>query len=151
MKNPFSCFCLYVFLSVFSGIIKANDTAVLTKHEWSFKGPFGTFDRAQLQRGFQVYKEVCAACHSLELLSYRNLEDLGFSKDEVKAIAREYQVNDGPNDQGEIFERPALPSDRFVKPYANKEAARATNNGAYPPDLSLITKARPGGADYIYA
>jgi ubiquinol-cytochrome c reductase cytochrome c1 subunit len=151
MKNPFFYFCLYVFLTVFSEIIKANESAVLTMQEWSFNGPYGTFDRAQLQRGFQVYKEVCAACHSLELLSYRNLEALGFSKDEVKEIAREYQVKDGPNDQGEMFERSALPSDRFAKPYANKEAARATNNGAYPPDLSLITKARPGGADYVYA
>lgn len=151
MKNPFFYFSLYIFLSIFSGIIQAKESAVLPKQEWSFNGPFGTFDRAQLQRGYQVYVEVCAACHSLELLSYRNLEDLGFSKDEVKAIAREYQVNDGPNDQGEMFERSALPSDRFAKPYANKEAARAANNGAYPPDLSLITKARPGGPDYIYA
>jgi ubiquinol-cytochrome c reductase cytochrome c1 subunit len=118
---------------------------------WSFDGPLGTFDRAALQRGFQVYKESCAACHSMNLLAYRNLAALGFSDPEIKALAAEATVMDGPNDQGEMFERPARPSDRFKAPFANDKAAAAANNGATPPDLSLITKARHGGPDYIYS
>lgn len=131
--------------------------------KWSFDGLFGTYDRAALQRGFQVYKEVCANCHAMNQLRYRDLGGgtgaghggpvvgLGFTEDEVKAIAAEYKVMDGPNDQGEMFERPARPSDRFKKPFPNEQAARAINNGAYPLDLSLIVEARVGGADYIYA
>lgn len=118
---------------------------------WSFSGLFGTFDRAAAQRGFQVYKEVCAACHSISLVRYRNLEEIGFSPEQVKAIAAEYETKDGPNDEGEMFMRPAIPSDIFFKPYANDEAARAANDGSIPIDLSLITKARPHGADYVYA
>lgn len=120
------------------------------KQYWSYAGVFGTFDRAALQRGFQVYKEVCSACHSLNQVYYRNLAALGFSDAEIKAIAAEYTVMDGPNDQGEMFERPARPSDRFKSPFPNDEAARNANNGALPPDLSLIVKARHGGPDYIY-
>ncbi|HEC14711.1 MAG TPA: cytochrome c1, partial [Rhodospirillales bacterium] len=112
---------------------------------------FGTFDRGALKRGFQIYSEVCSACHSLRLLSYRNLKEIGFSKNEIKAIAAEKEVQDGPNDDGEMFMRPAKPADRFVSPYPNKKAAQAANNGALPPDLSLIVKARKGGADYIHA
>jgi ubiquinol-cytochrome c reductase cytochrome c1 subunit len=119
--------------------------------DWSFNGPLGTFDRAALQRGFQVYKEVCSACHSLRLLSYRNLEWIGFSEEEVAAIARQYTVMDGPNDEGEMFERAALPSDRFRSPFANEEQARFANNGAYPLDLSVITKARKDGSNYLYS
>lgn len=131
--------------------LAAGEAQKLPSQHWSFSGMFGTYDRAALQRGFQVYKEVCSACHSARLLSYRNLVNLGFSEDEVKAIAAGYEVTDGPNDQGEMFKRPARPSDRFVSPFPNEEAARAANNGANPPDLSLITKARVGGADYIHA
>ena len=119
--------------------------------EWSFNGPFGTFDRTELQRGFQVYKSVCAACHSMQKLSYRNLAALGYNEDEIKAIAAEYTVMDGPDDEGEMFERPARPSDRFKSPYANEKQARYANNGAYPPDMSLIVKARKYGPDYMYA
>ncbi|MCW5729835.1 MAG: cytochrome c1 [Alphaproteobacteria bacterium] len=118
---------------------------------WSFSGPFGTYDRAAAQRGFQVYKEVCAACHSVKYLAYRNLRDLGFSEAEVKAIAAQYEVTDGPNDDGEMFQRPAVPADRFKSPFANDKAARAANGGALPPDLSLIAKARPNGANYLHA
>ncbi|MBI1273547.1 MAG: cytochrome c1 [Alphaproteobacteria bacterium] len=120
-------------------------------HGWHHAGPFGTFDRAALQRGFQVYKEVCAACHSLKLLSYRNLQAIGFNEAEVKAIAAQYTVTDGPDDNGDMYERPARPSDRFVSPFANDNAARASNNGALPPDLSLIAKARHGGESYLYS
>ena len=119
--------------------------------DWSFDGMFGTFDRGAAQRGFQVYQEVCAACHSLKLVAYRNLSGIGLSEDQIKAIAAEVEVTDGPNDEGKMFQRPARPSDRFVKPFANDNAARAANNGALPPDLSLMVKARKGGADYLHA
>jgi ubiquinol-cytochrome c reductase cytochrome c1 subunit len=117
---------------------------------WSFEGPLGTFDPAARQRGFQVYKEVCSACHSMNLLHYRDLEDIGFSADQVKAIAAGVQVQDGPNDTGDMFERPGRPYDVFKPPFANDQAARAGNNGALPPDLSLIIKAREDGPDYVY-
>ncbi|HEY1096130.1 MAG TPA: cytochrome c1 [Alphaproteobacteria bacterium] len=121
------------------------------KMDWSFNGPTGTFDRPSLQRGFQVYKEVCSACHSMHLLAYRNLQDIGLTELQTKALAAQITVQDGPNDEGEMFDRPGLPSDRFKSPYPNEKAARAANGGAYPPDLSLIAKARHGGADYIHA
>lgn len=118
---------------------------------WPNDGIFGTYDRAALQRGFQVYKEVCSACHSMSLPYYRDLSDIGFTADEVKALAAQVQVTDGPNDQGQMFQRPGKPSDHFVSPFANEQAARAANGGALPPDLSLIVKARAGGADYVAA
>ena len=118
---------------------------------WPQAGMFGTYDRAALQRGFQVYKQVCSTCHALRYLSYRDLADLGFNAAEVKAIAADYQVQDGPNDQGEMFQRPGRPSDDFVKPFANDQAARAANGGALPPNLSLIIKAREGHEDYVYS
>lgn len=112
---------------------------------WSFAGPFGTYDRAQLQRGFKVYREVCAGCHGLSRVAFRNLAEPGgpgFSEDQVKALAAEYQVKDGPNDAGDYFERAGIPSDRFPSPFPNEQAARASNGGAYPPDFSLLAKAR---------
>lgn len=115
-----------------------------------FEGPFGTYDKASLQRGLQVYRQVCAGCHGLKLVAFRNLTALGYTDGQVKTIAAEYTIQDGPNDEGEMFERPGRPSDRFKSPFANDKAAAASNNGAIPPDLSLITKARHGGADYIY-
>jgi len=118
--------------------------------EWSFEGVFGTYDRAALQRGFQVYKEVCAACHPVKHLAFRDLVEIGYSEDEVKGIAAQVQVQDGPNDTGEMFQRPGRPSDPIPGPFPNDQAARAANNGALPPDLSLITKARDGGEDYVY-
>lgn len=117
---------------------------------WSFEGAFGTFDPAARQRGFQVYREVCSACHSLNLVHYRDLEDIGFSEEQVKAIAASVQVQDGPNDNGDMYERPGRPYDAFKAPFPNLQAARAANNGALPPDLSLIVKAREGGPDYVY-
>lgn len=123
----------------------------IPKQSWGFQKILGAYDRASLQRGFQVYKEVCAACHSLHHLSYRNLKDLGYKDAEIKAIAAQVTVQDGPNDAGDMFDRPGKPSDRFVSPFKNEQAARAANNGAYPPDLSLIAKARKSGPDYLYA
>src|SRR5262249_12768958 len=121
---------------------RAEDETPHPPHQqWSFDGVFGTYDRAASQRGFQVYKEVCAACHPVKHLFYRDLEELGYSEEQVKGVAAQVQVTDGPNDQGEMFQRPGRPSDRFVAPFANDQAARAANNGALPPDLSLITKA----------
>ncbi|MFC7473201.1 cytochrome c1 [Dankookia sp. GCM10030260] len=129
----------------------AGEAMKLPEVRFSFDGIFGHYDRASAQRGFQVYKEVCANCHSMHLLSYRNLRDLGLSDAEVRAIAATVQVQDGPNDEGQMFERAGRASDRFRSPFPNDNAARAANNGALPPDLSLITKAREGGAAYIHA
>ena len=118
---------------------------------WHHKGIFGTYDRGALQRGFLVYKQVCSACHSMNLVAYRNLADLGYSEAEIKSIAAEKTVSDGPDDEGKMFDRPGRPSDHFVPPFANEKAARFANNGALPPDLSLIVKARHGGEDYVYS
>jgi ubiquinol-cytochrome c reductase cytochrome c1 subunit len=124
------------------------------KNDWSFEGIFGTFDRSSLQRGYQVYQEVCSGCHSIQHLSYRNLSEKGgpeFSLDEAKAIAAQFEVTDGPNDEGEMFTRPRRLSDKFVNPFPNIQAATTANGGAYPPDMSVLVKARKGGADYIYS
>lgn len=129
--------------------VRAEDEALPTVH-WSFSGAFGTFDQAALRRGFQVYKEICSACHSMNLVHYRDLAALGYSEDEIKAIAASVQITDGPNDNGDMYDRPGRPSDAFKAPFANEQAARAANGGALPPDLSLIVKARKGGADYVH-
>ena len=133
-----------------AGTAGAAEEAALPSEHWSFDGIFGTYDRAELQRGFQVYQEVCSVCHAVQHLSYRDLAEIGFSEEEVKAIASTAKVTDGPNDAGEMFERQGRPSDPFVRPFANDKAARAGNNGALPPDLSLIIKAREGGPRYAY-
>jgi len=138
-------------LGLMGGAMAAEGEIHLPDTKFSFEGVFGTYDRASLQRGFQVYKEVCSACHSMHLLSYRNLQEIGLNAEEVAAVAASVQIQDGPNDNGEMFERPGRASDRFRSPFANAAAARAANNGALPPDLSVITKARAGGADYIHA
>lgn len=119
--------------------------------EWEFDGVFGKFDRPSIQRGLQVYKEVCAACHGLKRVAFRTLTDVGFSEAEVKSFAASYSIQDGPNDVGEMFDRPGRPADRFPSPYLNENASRAANNGAYPPDQSLIVKAREDGANYVYS
>jgi ubiquinol-cytochrome c reductase cytochrome b/c1 subunit len=118
-----------------------HGSPVPPRQVWSFSGPFGTFDRAQLQRGFKVYREVCAVCHGLKYVAFRNLEGLGYSEAQVKQIASEYKVQDGPNDQGEMFEREGRPADHFPPPWPNENAARARYNGV-PPDMSVLAKAR---------
>ncbi|MEM7619337.1 MAG: cytochrome c1 [Pseudomonadota bacterium] len=136
---------LLVSAAITSGFAAGGGGVTVPKQSWTFNGFFGTYDKAQLQRGFQVYKEVCAACHGMKYLSYRNLGESGgpgFSEAQIKSIAAEYEVKDGPNDEGELFERPARPSDRFISPFANEQEARAANNGAYPVDFSTIAKAR---------
>ena len=146
---------LVVFISLFSFSTSSEEVkSEFIKTKWSFEGIFGTFDRASLQRGYQVYQEVCSGCHSVQHLSYRNLSEKGgpeFSTEEAKAIAAQFDVEDGPNSNGEMFMRPGRLSDKFVKPYPNVEASTAANDGAYPPDMSVLTKARAGGADYIYS
>jgi ubiquinol-cytochrome c reductase cytochrome c1 subunit len=129
----------------------AEESPVVPKQAWSFSSLVGTFDRGALQRGFQVYKEVCAACHGLQYVRFRELEALGFTKQEIKAIAASYSIQDGPNEEGEVFERPGRSSDAMPSPYKNENASRAANHGAYPPDLSLMVKARADGANYLYA
>jgi ubiquinol-cytochrome c reductase cytochrome c1 subunit len=139
------------------------------EQDWSFAGPFGHYDKGQLQRGLKVYREACAACHSLDLIAFRTLQDLGYSEGQVRALAAEYEVQDGPDSAGDMFTRAAIPSDTFPSPFANPEQAAASNNGAAPPDFSLIAKARgvirgfptfvfdiftqyaEGGPDYIYS
>ena len=152
-KSSYLFIILFVFS--FSNISFSKETNVeLLKPSWSFDGFFGKFDRASLQRGYQVYKEVCASCHSMKQLSYRNLGEQGgpeFTEAEVKAIASQYEVLDGPNAEGEMFTRKGKPSDKFKSPYLNENASRAANGGAYPPDMSVLVKARPGGSDYIYS
>jgi ubiquinol-cytochrome c reductase cytochrome c1 subunit len=143
--------CLVASLLAGSVAMAAGaEHAALPSKDWSFYSIFGTYERDAQQRGFLVYKQVCASCHGLRLLAYRNLTEIGFSEDEVKAIAAEYSVTDGPDENGDMFERPATPADRFVSPFPNDNAARASNGGALPPDLSLIVKARLGGPDYVF-
>ncbi|MEJ8572246.1 cytochrome c1 [Microbaculum marinum] len=134
----------------------AGEQRELKEVNFTFEGPFGTFDRGQLQRGYKVYEQVCSGCHSLDLLSFRNLAEEGgpgFSPAQARVLAAEFprQVLDGPDAFGDMFERPGKPSDRFPPPFVNEAAARASNSGAYPPDFSVLAKAREGGADYIYS
>ena len=136
-------------LSFGATAIAADDMPPLPQHEWDFTGPFGTYNRAAAQRGFQVYKEVCSACHSMNMLSYRNLEELGLTENQVKALASEVQVAD-IGDDGSPIERPARPSDHFKAPFPNEAAAATANGGKAPPDLSVIIKAREGGPNYVY-
>ena len=153
MKNLFKILLALLFTFNLTSLKSAEKVEYL-KTDWSFKGLFGKFDRGALQRGYQVYTEVCASCHSMKYLSYRNLAERGgpeFTELEAKAIAASFEVIDGPNTDGEMFTRPAKLSDKFVMPYENVEAAKAANGGAYPPDMSVLTKARSGGADYIYS
>ena len=123
----------------------AGETPVPPQQRWSFSGPFGTFDRAQLQRGFKVYREVCAGCHGLKLVAFRNLAQSGgpeFSRKQIEALAPEYKIKDGPNESGDMFERPGRPADYFPPPFPNEQAAAAANGGKAPPDLSVMAKAR---------
>ena len=155
MKRSIKSFILVLFISVFfEQNIFAEEKKKLLSPDWSFKGYFGKFDRASLQRGYQVYTEVCSSCHSMKYLSYRNLAEEGgpeFSEDQAKAIAANFEVIDGPNDDGEMYTRQAKLSDKFVSPYQNNKEAMASNGGAYPPDMSVLVKARSGGADYLYS
>jgi len=147
-------FLVFVLFFFSNHQLLAEESKKLLKQDWGFKGFFGKFDRASLQRGYQVYAEVCASCHSMKYLSYRNLSEPGgpeFSIEQAKAIASQFELTDGPNDDGEMFTRTAKLSDKFIRPYANEKEAKSLNGGAYPPDMSVLVKARKGGADYIYS
>jgi ubiquinol-cytochrome c reductase cytochrome c1 subunit len=136
---------------MFGSVAQAAGGGTKIPHQdWSFSGPFGVYEHASIQRGFQVFKEVCSSCHSLDLIAFRNLQDVGFSEAEVKAIAAESTVMAEPNEDGEVLERDAKPSDFWPGPFANEQEAVAAH-GTMPPDLSLMAKARVGGPDYIYA
>jgi ubiquinol-cytochrome c reductase cytochrome c1 subunit len=128
----------------------AQDAPTPPHMQWSWQGPFGTFDLAAAQRGFQVYSEVCSTCHALKQLHYRDLSGIGLTPDQIKAIALAVTVPQGVDDQGQPKEGPATPGSQFRSPFANEQAARAAMNGALPPDLSLIVNAREGGPDYVY-
>lgn len=161
-----------IMVGLAGGAFAAGNAPHIERQEWSFAGPFGTFDKGQLQRGFKVYREVCAACHGLRQVAFRNLAEPGgpgFSEEQAKVIAAEYTIEDGPDDAGDMFDRPGILADKFPSPFPNEQAARASNSGAYPPDFSLLAKARAAhrgfpwfvfdaftqyqeqGADYIYA
>jgi ubiquinol-cytochrome c reductase cytochrome c1 subunit len=151
LRTSFKALALAIGLFAAAPAYAAGGDIEIPDRKFSFDGVFGTYDRASAQRGFQVYKEVCSACHSMRLVSYRNLRELGLTEAQVAGIASQFQIVDGPNDEGQMFERAGRPADRFRKPFANDAAARAANNGALPPDLSVMTKARAGGADYLFA
>lgn len=152
LKSVLLAAALAIGITGITGAAQASGDAIkLPIQSWSHNGPLGSFDRGSLQRGLQVYREVCAACHSLRFIAFRNLGGIGLNEEEVKAVAASYQVAAGPNDAGEMFQRPGIPADRFPSPFPNEQAARAANNGAYPPDLSLMTKARVGFENYLYA
>ena len=129
---------------------RAQELSDLPKQKWSFDGPFGAFDLAQVQRGFGVYMNVCSNCHSMQLLHYRDLAGIGLSADQIKAVAASVQVPLGLDDQGQPLEGPGTAASQFRSPFPNDKAARAALNGALPPDLSLIYNAREGHGDYIY-
>ena len=154
MKNFLKILSLTILLSGFALSSYSAEKVEYLKTDWSFKGLFGKFDRGALQRGYQVYTEVCSSCHSMKYLSYRNLAEEGgpeFTIAQAKAIAASFEVTDGPNDDGEMYTRPGKLSDKFVMPYDNVKAAQAANGGAYPPDMSVLVKARGDGVDYIYS
>jgi ubiquinol-cytochrome c reductase cytochrome c1 subunit len=154
VKNIHKLFSIIILSCLTSANVISAEKVEYLKTDWTFKGLFGKFDRASLQRGYQVYTEVCAACHSMKYLSYRNLSEKGgpeFSVAQAKAIAASFEVTDGPNADGDMFQRPGKLSDKFVMPYENVKAAEAANGGAYPPDMSVLVKARGGGVDYIYS
>jgi ubiquinol-cytochrome c reductase cytochrome c1 subunit len=149
-KHALAAWALTTVLLASAPDLAAQETPPLPPQEWSFEGVFGTYDLASAQRGFQVYKEICSACHPVKHLYFRDLASIGYDADEIKAIAATYQVTDGPNDQGQMYQRPGRPSDPIPGPFPNDQAARAANNGALPPDQSLIVKARHDGSDYVY-
>ncbi|PHQ69120.1 MAG: cytochrome c1 [Sneathiella sp.] len=140
-----------VSMGIAGGAHASGGAIELKSISWHHGGMFGTYDRASAQRGVQVYREVCAGCHGLGLIAFRTLADLGFSEEEIKAIAAESDYVDGPDGEGEMFERPGKPFDVFPTPFPNENAARASNGGAFPPDLSLIVKARADGDNYLYS
>ena len=154
---PAAFFAVLLLVTNISITHAAGDAIPPKKQAWTTNGLFGSFDRKQLKRGWQVYDEVCSSCHSIRLIYYRNLAEIGFSKAEIKEISADVEVAAGPNDEGETHDdgepimRPAKPFDKIASPYPNEQASRAANGGALPPDLSLMTKARINGANYLHS
>ncbi len=139
-----------IFTTLFiQALFSASDGLKPMKYNFSFDGILGSLDKNSAQRGLQVFTEVCAACHGLNHLAYRSLEDIGYNKSQINNIAKQFLIDDIPDENGEIKKRNAIYSDKFVNPYPNEEAAKVSNNGAYPPDLTLIVKARKDGANYL--
>jgi len=134
-----------------AGVAAANEGAELQKPGFSFQGIFGRYDAAALKRGWQVFHEVCANCHGLRQVAYRNLSAIGLTEDEIKAVAAERETSGGVNDEGTPINRPGRASDKYIPPFPNDKAAAAANGGAAPPDLSLMAKARAGGPNYVYS
>jgi len=154
MINKLKIFFVILIFLFSSGLKASEKKTPFIDTNWNFKGIFGKFDRGELRRGYQVYSEVCSGCHSISQLSYRNLYEKGgpeFSIENVKQIAASFDVLDGPNSDGEMFTRPGRLPDKFVDPYPNIESAIAANGGAYPPDMSVLAKARKDGPAYIYS
>ena len=151
MKKKILTAAALTFALGFGGAAQAAPAEDIPSRDFSFDGIFGTFDYASAQRGLQVLEQACMACHSMELVPFYTLEGIGYTEEEVLAIAEQYNVEDGPDDRGNMFERPGRATDTIPDPYPNEQAARAANQGAYPPDLSVITKAREGGPEYLYA
>ena len=139
----------FLILIFITNLFSAEEALKPEQYPFSFSKPLGKIDKNSAQRGLQVYVEVCASCHGLKHVAYRNLEELGYNKDQINTIAAQFELDDLPNDEGEILKRKAIYSDSFVEPYENNNAAKAANNGAYPPDLSLMVKARKDGSNYI--
>ncbi len=149
MKIRFGLVCAAALMA--SSALASGNAEHPKQVDWSFDGVLGRVDQPSAQRGFQVYKEVCSACHSLKRVAFRSLSGIGFTEAEIKSLAASYTITDGPNDAGEMFERPGRPSDTFPRPQPNDNAARAANNGALPPDMSLLYKARHDGGNYIFS
>ncbi len=150
-KFFFIVFSFFFLIPNLFGTMPNDQQISLKKQEWTFEGIFGRYDKPSLQRGLQIYQEVCSACHGLKRLRFRELEDLGFTKDQIKKYAETFEILDGPNELGEMFMRPGESSDTFLSPFKNKEEAKAAFSGVYPPDLSLLTKTMKNGPDNIYS
>lgn len=150
MRKSVLALATLIAVSGFGGAFAGEEHAELQKPGFSFEGFLGQYDKAALARGFQVFHEVCSNCHGLHLVAYRNLSAVGLTEDQIKAVAAERQIKDGPADDGTYFDRPGRPSDAYISPFPNDNAAAATY-GAAPPDLSLMAKARHGGPNYIYS
>ena len=151
-RNIFFYLILCFFFFIFSSFNSYSfDDLKLKKQNWTFTGLFGRYDTGSLKRGLQIYQEVCSACHGVKRLRFRELQAIGFTNEQIKEYASTFEILDGPNELGEMFMRPGEPSDTFVSPYKNKEEAKVSFGGSYPPDLSLLTKAIKNGPDYIYS
>ncbi len=149
MKILFFFYAIFILLNVNKLATSADDAKKPEQYDFQFNNFYGTIDKNSAQRGLQIYLEICSSCHGLKYLAYRNLGALGYNKEQINRIASQFLTDDLPNDEGEVIKRKAVYSDIFVEPYPNEKAAKVANNGAYPPDLTLMVKARKDGANYL--